>query len=99
MAWRARRQFFIARLVQQRRKPAGFQFRPAFDHHVGVVQFHDEAGLGIHEMRVFRWFRQRGKRDFVAADFLRNGCEVRRGSHDVHFRLHAEREHCPEYSE
>ena len=83
MAGRARCHFFVARLIQQRGQPADFQFRAAFDQHIGVIELHDEAWLGVHEMRVFRRLGQRGEFNFVAADFFGDGPEVRRGGDDV----------------
>ena len=81
----ARRELGVARAREQRRQPADFQFRAALDERIGPVELHDEAGLGVHEVRVFRGPRERGDLDLVAADFLRDSREVRRGDDNIKF--------------
>ena len=53
--------------------------------HIGPVQLHDQAGLGIHEMRVLGRLGQNGEVNVVAADLSGNGAKVRRGGDDVEF--------------
>ena len=87
VARRARGQFRVARLVQQTGQPADLQLRAALDEHVGAIQLHDQARLGIHEMRVLGRLGQRREFDMVAADFPGDGRQVRRGGDDVQFGL------------
>src|SRR5258707_15715077 len=80
-------QLGVARLVQQRGEPSYLELSAAFDKDVGAIELHNEAGLGIHEMRIFGWFGQDGEIDILTADLLRDGCQVGCSGDHVQFGI------------
>lgn len=50
----AGKDFRIARILQQRRKPAAFKFRAALDEQIGFVQHARETRTRIDKMGIFR---------------------------------------------
>jgi hypothetical protein len=91
---RIRENFGVAGAVHQRWQPPDLQFRAAFEQHVGLVENPDVAWFGIHEMLVFRASGDTGDLDFVTANFLSDGAEVRQGGDDVELGLGNRAEHC-----
>src|SRR5712691_1545809 len=67
------RQLGVARLIQQRGEPSYLELSTAFDKDVGAIELHDEAGLGIDEMRIFGWLGEGGEINIIPADLLRDG--------------------------
>jgi len=82
-AWRAGSQARVARALEQRTQPAQLQLRAALEQRIGAVEFHQEARLGIHEMRVFQGFGQGGDLHAVSADFTGEGAQVGGRGHEV----------------
>src|SRR5207248_2521588 len=66
----------IARVLQERRQPADFEFGAAIDQNVRIAQRNDETWTRVHEVRIFSWFRQNNEIDFVATDFACERAEI-----------------------
>ena len=77
--------FWITRVLQQRRKPADFQFGAAIDQDVGVAQGDDKTGTGVDEVRILRRLGQDRDLDFVATNFARDRTEIGQRRDDVEF--------------
>ncbi len=73
----------VPRARDQGREPADFQFGAALDEQVGLIEHADVTGPGIDEVRVFSASGDGRDFDFVAANFLSNGSEIRQRGHDV----------------
>ena len=73
----------VSRVLQQWRQPADFEFRAAFDQHIGISELHDETGTRIDEMRILSRFRQDRHVNLVATDFAGERGEIGQGRDDV----------------
>ena len=69
----------VAGVLQQRRRPADFQFEAHLDVSVAGVQRPDETRLGNREMGVLGALGKDGHDDFGTADFLGQAAQFRNG--------------------
>ena len=76
---------WVARVLQERRKPSDFQLGPAVDQDIGIAQLDDEARTRINEVRVLGWFRQDADLDFVSPDLPGNRTEIGKSGDDFEF--------------
>jgi len=72
-------------LGDERGQPADFQLKSDDDEQVGALEFEEETGLGIDEVRILIATSDGFALDFIAADFLGQGGEVAGGGHDLDF--------------
>src|ERR1700687_3661341 len=79
----------VAGLSDQRRKPADFEFESDDDQELRLRQLQKKTGLRIDVMRILITARDRFDRNFIAANFLREGSEVGGGGHDLEFAVGA----------
>ena len=73
----------VAGAVEQRRHPE-LQIETGGDEQIGVAQDRHEAGLGLHEMRIFVALGDGGDGAFVADDFPGDGSVRGKAGDDLH---------------
>src|SRR5207237_9822224 len=79
---RARLNFLVARLSDERGQPSNFELAANDDEEVRLVQSEDEARLGFHEMWILVSLRERLRLYLVARNFFDDCLEVLRRRHD-----------------
>ena len=78
---------WVARVLQQRRKPADLELRAAINQHIGLAKFDDETGPRIDEMRILGRLGEDGDVDIVTADLAGDRGIIGQSRDNVDFGL------------